>query len=353
MTECSACEKEILESQVKALTDLIEVARAVVSTLDLDTVLQAILTSAMNFAGTPAGTVAVYEEEKQEFVLHSYVGLSARFAKIERWRVTPGGAAEKLLAEGDTCYIEDVSQATFLDDPLLVAEGIRSLICIPLKVPAGVVGLLHLGDFAPRQFDREKMKLLSILSSFAAMAIDNAKLHNRTKIMAITDSLTGLNNYRYFQEVFGQELRRAERYQRQLAVLMFDVDDFKKFNDHYGHPVGDRVLAAIGTAIARTVRQVDYAFRYGGEEFIVLLPETGLENALLAAERLRMAIARETAATLQGVTAAGVTVSVGVACYPDNGADQDELFTVVDGLLYKAKELGKNKIYHVKKESEA
>lgn len=349
--DCEACDKEVLETQVKALKDLIEVARAVVSTLDLDTVLQAILTSAMNFAGTPAGTMAVYEEKDKEFALHSWEGLSASLAKSERWSVPPGGHAEKMLAEGEICYVEDVDQAPFLNDPVILSEGIKSLICIPLKVPAGVVGLLHLGDFTPRRFDREKMQLLSILASFASMAICNAKLHKRTRIMAITDSLTGLYNHRYFQEIFSQELSRAKRYQKRLAVLMIDVDDFKKFNDSHGHHVGDRVLAEIGAVIARTLRKADFAFRYGGEEFIVLLPEAGLDSALLAAERLRQSIGRETGAILRGVSGAGVTVSVGVACYPDDGADRDELFTAVDGLLYKAKELGKNKIHHLQKDS--
>lgn len=353
MTECTLCDKESLESQVKALTDLIEVARAVVSTLDLDTVLEAILTSAMKFAETPAGTMAVYDDRNEEFILHSHHGLSAKFAKQERWSLTPGGFAEQVLLGGETFYVEDTSQAPFMSDPLVLAEGIKSLICIPLRMHDGIVGLLHLGDFAPRQFDREKMKLLSILSSFASMAIHNAKLHNRTKIMAITDSLTGLHNHRYFREVFGQEIRRAKRYKKQLAILMIDVDDFKRFNDRYGHPAGDKVLMAIGDLITRTLRKVDYAFRYGGEEFIVLLPEAGIDSGLRAAERLRESIAGDTAALLQGVADEGVTVSVGVACYPDNGDDRDELFAVVDGLLYKAKKQGKNKIHHVEKDSVA
>lgn len=348
MTDCSACDKESLESQVKALKDLIEVARAVVSTLDLDTVLQAIMTSAMNFAETPAGTIAVYDDKREEFVLHSHEGLSVRFAAQERWSVTPGGLAEQVLLGGETFYVEDTDQATFLNDPLVLAEGIKSLICVPLRMQDGVVGLLHLGDFSPRRFDREKMKLLNILASFASMAIENAKLHKRTKIMAITDSLTGLHNHRYFQEIFNQELLRAKRYHKRLAILMIDVDDFKKFNDRYGHPAGDRILAAIGDLVSRTLRKVDYAFRYGGEEFILLLPEASLENALHAAERLRDGVARETAGIMDVTAGEGVTVSIGVASYPDDGADREELFTVVDELLYKAKELGKNKIYHKK-----
>jgi diguanylate cyclase (GGDEF)-like protein len=345
--------RESLESQVQALTDLIEVARAVVSTIDLDTVLQSILVSAMHFAATPAGTLAAYNEKRKGFILHSHEGFSADFAKNERWEVMPGGLTEQVLTAVDIFFIEDVDQATYLNSPVELAEGIKSLICVPLRLQDEVVGVLHLGDFVPRQFDREKMKLLSIFSSFAAMAIYNAKIHNETKIMAITDSLTGLHNHRYFQQVFSLEMRRAKRYRKSLAILMIDVDNFKRFNDKYGHPTGDRILTAIGKVIMRDLRTVDFAFRYGGEEFIVLLPEAGLESALHAAERLRESIERETVELLQGKTAEGVTVSIGVACYPEDGSNRDELFKIVDDLLYKAKFFGKNRVYHLEKESGA
>ncbi|HLO25534.1 MAG TPA: sensor domain-containing diguanylate cyclase [Geobacteraceae bacterium] len=351
MSSVGCYSKESLESQVQALTGLIEVARAVVSTIDLDRVLRTILTSAMDFAGTPAGTLAAYDEKNKEFVLHSCEGLSVDFAGKKHWDVMPGGLTEQVLAAVDIFFIEDVEQATYLNSPVELAEGIKSLICVPLRLQEEVVGILHLGDFVPRQFDREKMKLLSVFSSFASMAIYNAKIHSNTRIMAISDGLTGLHNHRYFQQIFSQEMRRAKRYRKSLGILMIDVDDFKRFNDKYGHPVGDRVLMAIGKIITKNLRKVDFAFRYGGEEFIVLLPEAALESALLAAERLRGAIGRETVEMLKGETAEGVTVSVGVACFPEDGADRVTLFKVVDELLYKAKRFGKNKVYSMEKNS--
>ena len=140
---------------------------------------------------------------------------------------------------------------------------------------------------------------------------------------------------------------RAKRYQKPLSIILMDVDDFKKYNDTYGHPAGDEMLKVIGDVIIKTIRSVDYGFRYGGEEFAVLLPETKLASALQVAERLRERIEAETAAVLSGPAGRGVTVSAGVAAFPDNGARPKELFATVDGLLYKAKEFGKNKVYHV------
>jgi diguanylate cyclase (GGDEF)-like protein len=346
MTERDDSKTDALESQVKGLKDLIEVAKAVVSTLDLDTVLQAILTSAMTFAETPAGSVALYFDTKRELNLHAHSGLTADFVKTERWTVTPGGLTDQVLKAGEIFFIEDTEKTSYFNNPIALNEGIRSLVCVPLLFQSRIMGILYLDDFTPRQFDREKLNLLAILSSFAAMAIHNATLHKRTKLMAITDSLTGLHNHRYFKQYFKQEMGRAKRYHKPFSIIMMDVDDFKSFNDSFGHAAGDNLLRILGAVIMETIRGVDVAFRYGGEEFIVLLPETRLDKAVLAAERLREAVQSGTANKLAGPASSGVTVSIGVASYPDNADKMDELFNIVDSLLYQAKRCGKNKVYH-------
>ncbi|HJV66814.1 MAG TPA: diguanylate cyclase [Geomonas sp.] len=346
MTDCDGCKTSALETQVKGLKDLIEVAKAVVSTLDLDTVLQAILSSALGIADTPAGSIALYHESKRELSLHAHSGLSADFVKNERWEVTAGGLTEQVLKAGEIFFVEDTGKTPFFKNPVAIKEGIRSLVCVPLVYQGRTVGILYLDDFVPRCFDREKVNLLSILASFAAMAINNATLHKRTKVLAITDALTGLHNHRYFKHFFKQEMGRARRYHKPFSIIMLDVDNFKAYNDSFGHATGDQLLNLLGGLILQTVRGVDVAFRYGGEEFIVLLPETKLENALLAAERLRSAIETGTAKHLVGIATRGVTVSIGVASYPDNADNMDELFNIVDSLLYRAKRGGKNKIYH-------
>ncbi|HJV33584.1 diguanylate cyclase [Geomonas sp.] len=346
MVECDGCKTSTLETQVKGLQDLIEVAKAVVSTLDLDTVLQAILSSAMGLVETPAGSIALYFESKRELSLHAHHGLSSEFVKMERWSMTPGGLSEQVLKAGEIFFVEDTEKTPFFNNPIAIKEGIRSLVCVPLTYQGRMVGILYLNDFVARSFDHDKVNLLSILASFAAMAINNATLHKRTKVLAITDSLTGLHNHRYFKHFFKQEMGRARRYHKPFSVIMLDVDNFKDYNDSFGHATGDDLLRLLGGLILQTVRGVDVAFRYGGEEFIVLLPETKLENALLAAERLRKAIEGGTAKHLVGTATRGVTVSIGVASYPDNADNMDELFNIVDSLLYRAKRCGKNKIYH-------
>ncbi|MCM0083885.1 diguanylate cyclase [Geomonas sp. Red32] len=335
-----------LESQVKGLQDLVEVSRAVVSTLDLDTVLQAILTSAMTLAETPAGSIALYHSPARKLTLRAHAGLSADFVKKESWEVVPGGVTERALATAEAVVVEDTEGTPSFADPVLLGEGIRSLLCFPLIFQGGGLGVLYLDDFVPRRFEQQKLNLLAILASFAAMAINNASLHKRTKLLAITDPLTGLHNDRYFKHFFRQEMARARRYHKPFSIIILDVDDFKAYNDSFGHATGDELLSHLGGVILQTVRGVDVAFRFGGEEFIVLLPETRLANAILAAERLREGIERVTAKNLVGTATRGVTVSVGVASYPDNGDSMDELFNIADCLVYRAKCCGKNKVYH-------
>lgn len=346
MTISQDSTSEDLRKQIDALRDLIEVAKTVVSTLDLDTLLQAIMVSAMQYAETPAGSVALYDARNKELSLHVHRGLSSEFIQVERWNVTPGGLTEQILNSGETIIVSDTHNSPFFHNPLAIKEGIRSLICVPLVFQDEIVGILYLDDFVPRNFDRNRLELLAILASFAALAIHNARLHNKTKLMAITDYLTGLHNHRYFQQIFNQELGRARRYQKVMSLVILDVDNFKSFNDRFGHAIGDKVLIAIGDIITRSLRKVDFAFRYGGEEFVVILPETSLEHAVLTAERLRERIARETGPCVEEAEGVQITVSAGVASYPDDGTSREDLFALMDSFLYKAKSIGKNVVCH-------
>jgi len=345
-TLCPECDNGSLQKQIDALRGLIEVAKTVVSTLDLDTLLQAIMVSAMKYSETPAGSVALYDSKKKELSLHAHCGLSADFIKVERWSLSSGGLTEQILKSGEIFIVSDTENSPFFHNPVAVKEGIRSLICVPLICQDDIVGILYLDDFVPRDFDREKLELLSILSSFAALAIHNARLHNSTKMMAITDYLTGLYNHRYFQQILTQELGRARRYSKELSLIILDIDNFKSFNDRFGHAIGDKVLVSIGEIINGSLRKVDYAFRYGGEEFIILLPETCLENAFLTADRLRMRISAEAVHSVPEAAGSIITVSAGVACYPENGTNREDLFSLMDSYLYKAKSMGKNRVFH-------
>lgn len=335
-----------IEEEIKNLKDVLSVAQVVVSSLDLDEVLLNILYSAMAVMDMPAGSVALYDEPLNQLSLHAHIGLSPEFLERYRWPAKKGSLIRRVLDNGVIFIMEDVALAQGQDDPFILQEGIAALIGIPLKIQNKIVGLICLNDFNPRNFSKNRINILSILASFAAMSIDNACLHQRTHNLAITDGLTGLFNQRQFQLLLNEEMVRARRYSKPLTLLMFDIDNFKAFNDIYGHFKGDKALLAVAELLRESMRECDMVFRYGGEEFIAILPETGLDVALKAADRARQAIEERTPVILSEIADRGVTVSVGVASYPFDGEDRESLLNLVDALLYKAKRGGKNRIYH-------
>jgi diguanylate cyclase (GGDEF)-like protein len=339
-------EDKKLNEQVQGLKGILNVAQVVVSSLDLDEVLQNILHSAMSIMDMPAGTVALYDARSYQLELRAHAGLSEKFVALDHWRVSPGGLTYEILERGELFIVNDTEAADFFNNPLAIKEGIRSLIAVPLKIHKRTIGVLYLDDFAPREFVAEKLELLSILTSFATMSIDHARLHERTLQLACTDGLTGLYNHRQFKKVFSEEVARANRYNKTLSIILFDVDDFKKFNDTYGHPNGDIVLQEMANMLRELLRDSDTLYRYGGEEFVALLPETVLTEAAKVAERIRIFVETESPRFLTGITKThGVTVSVGVAALPEDGNDSSSLLKTVDDLMYQAKREGKNKVY--------
>jgi diguanylate cyclase (GGDEF)-like protein len=341
----TADESSLIE-QVQGLKGILKVAQVVVSSLDLDEVLQNILRISMTVMDMPAGTIALYDENSCQLELHAHAGLSKKFVAHNRWRVKPSGLTHEILEGGELFIINDTVREEFFNNPLALQEGIRSLIAVPLKIQQRTIGVLYLDDFKPREFAAEKLELLSVLASFATMSIDHARLHERTLQLACTDGLTGLYNHRQFTKNFAEEVARAYRYDKVLSIILFDVDDFKKFNDTHGHPNGDIVLREMATMLRELLRDCDTIFRYGGEEFVVLLPETPLSEATKVAERIRIFIETESPRFLTQVTKThGVTVSVGVASLPGDGSDTGTLLKTVDDLMYQAKRDGKNKVY--------
>lgn len=191
----------------------------------------------------------------------------------------------------------------------------------------------------PRGFDERTVTLAHSLAAQAAVALDNARLHNIVQRQAVTDELTGLANRRSFQETLEAELRRAERFDNSLALIFADLDDFKRVNDRFGHGVGDEVLRSFAEVLRGRIRSIDLAARLGGEEFAVLLPSTDAEGAEALAESLRQATAG--LAIPAGSISVRVTASFGVASFPQTqGAD--DLMTSADLALYQAKRRGKD-----------
>jgi diguanylate cyclase (GGDEF)-like protein len=244
-------------------------------------------------------------------------------------------------------HIDDPELAT--KDPALYDElvkwGEKSVIEVGLLFGDELMGVLSVGstDKVMRLDDVER-ELMIAFASTAAIALHNARLYRRIEEQAIEDGLTGLYNHRYFVERLSAEIARSKRYDEPLALLMIDVDDFKRFNDRYGHLTGDDALRAVSAVLRGEMRRgVDVASRYGGDEFAVILPHAA-ESALDVAERVRRRIAAATFAGPDGSELGGVDVSVGVATFPGPHAAADDLIRAADEALYEAKANGKNRV---------
>jgi diguanylate cyclase (GGDEF)-like protein/PAS domain S-box-containing protein len=229
--------------------------------------------------------------------------------------------------------------------PCAHAAGVKNTYwCIPILAQGETLGILHLQatDEAP-QLNASELSFKTTFAAQVGLSIANIRLREALRTQSVRDPLTGLYNRRYLEEVLDREVRRAARAAQSLGVLMIDLDHFKSFNDTYGHDAGDAVLRETGASLTRGIRAEDFVCRFGGEEFVVILPTANLEAACARAERLRSKM-MELTVLHQGRSMGMLTVSIGVAVFPDHGASPQELMAAADAALYEAKRGGRNQV---------
>ena len=228
-----------------------------------------------------------------------------------------------------------------------VADEDQMYFCLPLLAQGETLGVLHLAngpvtnDPADEERMSEKCALAKILADNIGLGIANLKLREAMRSLSIRDPLTGLFNRRYMEEVLGQELHRTRRNDVRLAIIMLDIDHFKRFNDDSGHDAGDAVLRELGTLLTSHVRGSDVACRFGGEEFVLILSPSTIDGATQRAETIRQA-AERLSVRHGGRSLGKITLSLGVAIFPDDASDVDATLKAADIALYQAKEAGRN-----------
>jgi diguanylate cyclase (GGDEF)-like protein len=251
------------------------------------------------------------------------------------------GTLEKVTATGKPVRIFDLVRALGHQRE---SDEFKSLLAVPMISRGRVTGVLEAKSKRMGAFLDQDEKIFSILAGSAALAIENASLHQKTKELTIVDELTGMYNYRYFIKKLSQEIKRAERYKQHLSLLLIDIDWFKRCNDTHGHLFGNKVLRELAQRIKDSVRDVDVVSRYGGEEFAVILPQTNKKDAQTIGERIRHRVESTDFVVEEGGLLVKVTVSLGVATYPENGTTPEHLIEKVDQALYLAKGRGKNMV---------
>lgn len=218
----------------------------------------------------------------------------------------------------------------------------RAVMAVPLVSRGKVIGVVKLVNRQPGDaFSPADQSLVTLLMEPAAIALENAILFKKMEHLSVTDDLTGLHNVRYLNGFLYRELKRCHRYNLPVSVVFLDMDGFKTVNDRFGHLAGSQTLTEVGQVLKRTVREIDMVTRYGGDEFVVILPQTGMRGAAVIAERIREAIAEASFLGDMGLEVS-LTASLGVASFPDQGTTRDELIHQADAAMYRVKESGKN-----------
>ena len=344
--------------RAETLAEILEVSNEVKRHLNQDTVFQSITTAVSRSLGFDAVLLSLYDAERDVFVRRAQHGLDHRWAEIRGQEVP---AAEITLhwtehrRVSKSYYVRDRSSDEIGQYDVVTARPRRrgsngwrtyDVLFIPLLSGERLVGCLSVDD--PRDGLAPSLEIIQALEIFAnqaVTAIENARRYTDAREQSIRDGLTGAYNHRHFQETLQRELGRADRQSRPLSVLMLDIDDFKSINDRYGHPVGDAILERIVGEIKSEVRgDMDLVARYGGEEFAVILPETPTEVAAEVAERIRRRIDERLFRPPEAQDVIRVTVSIGLAAYPNDASTKRELVEKADSALYRAKRGGKNAV---------
>jgi len=322
---------------------LIDTAKAANSLLEPRLVMQLLMTRLQELVHAESWSLYLLVEgsEGREFE----VLRGDRHGRIRSFRVEAEGTMAG-LPERKPILISDFVERDRQDqDGELSAGGAhRSMICIPLISRGRPIGSLELNSGegeSESRFGERELELVRMLMEPAAITIENAFLFQRLQELSVTDDLTRLYNSRYLNTFLGREIKRAKRYRQSVSIIFLDLDGFMTINDTHGHLAGSRALAEVGRLLRDQVRETDIVSRYGGDEFTIVMPQTGPKEARVLAERLRTGLAEHVLLASMGL-AVQITASFGIASFPEHGGNREELISQADQAMYRVKERSKN-----------
>ena len=331
-----------LEARFRELTVLSDLGRTFSSSLKLDERLQALTDVVGRTLGYQAFAVFLLDERRNELVVKSIFGINA---SVEGRRLSLGeGVAGWAARERKRLLVRDVRADGRFPSERWTGDRDGSVLAVPMIAHGECVGALDFFRPVKDAFPEDEVSFLESVASQAAMAIANARLHERAVALTFTDPLTGLANRRSLFERLDMELERSERFSDLFSLAMIDIDHFKELNERHGHLAGDATLRRVGELLASATRRVDTLARYRGEEFALVLPRASAAAALELAEKLRQLVA--TCAVEYGATQPGghITISVGVASYPEDARDVASLIDCADSALFAAKRKGRDAV---------
>jgi diguanylate cyclase (GGDEF)-like protein len=310
--------------------------------LDMEQVYVSIHNAVSQLMPADSFVISILDEAENE-IEAAYLYDKGKRAEPRRLPVGKGLSGH-VIDTGEPLLAFDYYKQEELKDVDVVHFGskahIRSLLAVPLRTGKKVMGMLSAQTYKAYDYTPQDQQLLEMLAAYAAIAINNARLFSEVQRLAITDSLTGAYNRRHFFYAVEKELTRSRRFQHPIAVMMIDLDYFKEINDKYGHDVGDQALLLITQRCQENIREIDILARYGGDEFIILLPETTPEQAIEIAERLRKNLQDNPFQIDAGIIF--TSLSIGVSGSDDELPELKDLLKCADIALYEAKKAGRN-----------
>ena len=320
-----------------------ELGKALTSSLQLDQVLRTIMEKIDEFLHPDTWSMLLVDEAKQELYFELAIGKNAHTLKDVRIKMGQGIAG--WVAENQQAVIvPDVSQDTRffgrVDEKTKMET--HSIVAVPVRYRDHCLGVIELINCVEREgFIERDLSLLEALADFAAIALENARHVKRIHELTITDDCTSLYNARHMDFILETEIYRSQRYGYEFSVVFIDLDHFKAINDTHGHLVGSKLLAEVGQIVKSACRRIDFAFRYGGDEFVIVLPQASKENAFVVARRLHKLIGETRWLNNEGLDV-HFTASIGVASYPTDAKSKVELLHLADEAMYAIKNTTRN-----------
>ncbi|HWE24131.1 MAG TPA: sensor domain-containing diguanylate cyclase [Myxococcales bacterium] len=328
-----------LQRTVDELAVLNEIGKALTSSLDIGEVMHLILAKVSELLKPRNWSLLLRDQQTGELYFKAAVGAGSEM--LMHLRLARGEGIAGWVAEHNAPLIVDDVTA----DPRFAARfdktsrfHTKSILCVPLAIKGRVLGVIELvngegdGSFSP-----EDLRILSTVAEFSAISIENAQNFAKVQELTVLDDHTGLFNSRHLKRTLEQEIIRATRFGHPVSLVFFDLDYFKRVNDTYGHQAGSKLLAEVGRLLLGTLRSTDVPVRYGGDEFVVLLPETSKDQAMECAKRLRSEISHWKFLAEESYGPLKITASLGVASFPDDARAPEELLRRADDAMYRVK----------------
>ena len=327
-----------LKRQLARLSLFHDVGKTLASTLDPQRILQAIMEKISDLFQPDTWSLLMVDEKTQELYFEIAIGSGAATLKDVRLKMGEG-IAGWVAARGEPVLVEDVKRdprfSSRIDE--LTHSDTRSIVCVAIKGRERILGVIELVNcLGHESFNADDIPILMNLADYAAIALENARYIQRIHELTITDDCTALYNARHLNFVLDAEIYRSSRYGFEFSVVFIDLDHFKQVNDTHGHLIGSKLLWSVGDLLKGNLRMIDHGFRYGGDEFVVLLPQISKLDALHVVQRLRKLLNSSVFFVEEGLNLK-VTASFGVAAFPADGRTRKEILHMADEAMYLVK----------------